>query len=523
MRVRNAFVRGYGMNHQARIGSAETVFPVDSIGPADSAGRSESSRRPILRVGRNAWRVEQADRLAILVDGEDYFRRLAQALGAARRSIRIVGWDFNPDIMLRPLDGDGETLGALLRRQVDENDDLELHVLIWAMGPIYSGRSLRLFRQAGWADHPRIHLRFDLRHAVRGSHHQKMVTIDDAVAFVGGIDLTAKRWDTREHAAHLPERTSPDGDPYGPVHDVQAFLSGPAARAVAELARRRWKRATKQDLAAVEDVPAFWPEDLEPEMRGCETAVVRAAPSLLGLRGRRETIRLTHDALAAARRHIYIETQYLASFGVGRTLARRLREPDGPEVAIVVTCSSRGIFEQFVMGHNRDRLIRRLARADRHGRLRVMYAVVPDGEGECEVLIHSKVLVVDDVFMRVGSSNLNNRSEGLDTECDIAVEARSAAERRAIAIFRDRLLGEHLDAAPDAVSDALGESGSLVAAIDRLNTRPRGLRAFPVDAKGGTSPLPGTGLLDPKQPYWPLQRVRDRVGAFATKLFGGVL
>src|SRR5690606_8058988 len=115
-----------------------------------------------------------------------------------------------------------------------------------------------------------------------------------------------------------------------------------------------------------------------------------------------------------------------------KALAQRLSEPYGPEVAILVTCSSRGMIEQFVMASNRDRLIRGLKKADRFGRLRIMYAVVPDGNGgECEVLIHSKVVVVDDVFVRVGSSNLNNRSEGLDTECDVAVEARTLVERQA--------------------------------------------------------------------------------------------
>src|SRR5690606_26007336 len=183
-------------------------------------------RRSIFVPGRNAWRVETADALAFLVDGENYFRTLDRALRAARRSIRVIGWDFNPDIRLRPREG-GETLGALLHRLAEETPELEIHILIWALGPIYSGHSLKLFRQNGWPRHPRIHLRFDTRHALRGSHHQKMVTVDDAVAFVGGIDLTAGRWDTSEHPAHSPERVKPGGETYGPVHDVQTMLSGP--------------------------------------------------------------------------------------------------------------------------------------------------------------------------------------------------------------------------------------------------------------------------------------------------------
>ena len=480
-------------------------------------------KRPILIPGRNAWRIEQAEALAFLVDGEEYFRALDRTLRSARRSIRIVGWDFDPDISLRPQDG-RETLGALLHRLVEERPRLEIHILVWAMGPIYSGGSLKLFREDGYSAHPRIHLRFDSRHAVRGSHHQKMVTVDDATAFVGGMDLTSGRWDTSEHPARSPLRVKPNGESYGPVHDVQTMFRGQAARAVADLARWRWEMATGETLAPVHSADAAWPEDVAPDIEGCAVGIGRTVPALSGLDERRETIRLTHDAIAAARRHIYIEAQYLASFGVGDALARRLREPDGPEIAILVTCSSRGLIEQFVMAHNRDRLIRRLKQADGFNRLRVMYAVVPDEDGEeREVLIHAKVLIVDDAFVRIGSSNLNNRSEGLDTECDIAVEAQTLAHSRAISALRNRLLAEHLDAAPPEVAAVIRQA-SMVAAIDRLNRRPRGLRPFPIDIRrGGTTPLPGTRLLDPKTPFRPLHEARELLASAFSRLRRGIL
>lgn len=474
-------------------------------------------RGPVVLPGRNAWRTERADRLAFLIDGEDYFRPLDRALRMARRSIRIVGWDFNPDIRLRPREG-GETLGTLLRRLVEETPELAIHILIWAMGPIYAGHSLKLFMQTDWSSHPRISLRFDRRCALRGCHHQKMVTVDDSVAFVGGIDLTAGRWDTRKHASRSPHRVKPNGKSYGPVHDVQAVLSGPAARAVSDLARWRWKMATGEKASPAPPSSLAWPSDVSPGLEGCAAAVARTAPDLPGFDERRETIHLTLDAIAAARRHIYIETQYLASFRVGDALGQRLREPDGPDIAILVTSSSHGVIEQFVMARNRDRLIRRLKQADRFGRLRVMYAAVPDENGkEREVRIHSKVLIVDDAFVRVGSSNLNNRSEGLDTECNIAVEAHTPAHRRAIAALRDRLLGEHLDVPAEEVAAAIRE-GSLVAAIDRLNTQPRGLRPFALHPKGGTSPLPGTALLDPSRPFRPFHEARELVVSAFSRL-----
>ncbi|KXF79120.1 phospholipase [Paramesorhizobium deserti] len=502
-----------GMRGPAAAGAMRTA-------PVPSAANIPS--RPIIRAGRNAWRVRAAEKAAFLIDGESYFDRLREVLVQARKSIWIVGWDFDPEIRLRPhKEPKGETLGGLLRRQVEENEKLEVRILVWSMGPAYSGKSLRLYTERGWANHPRIHLRFDGKHALRGSHHQKMVCIDDAVAFVGGIDLTFGRWDNSEHLARSRHRITHKGDDYGPVHDVQAMVSGAAARAVSDLARDRWKRATGESIGGTQAGRQIWPNGFAYEISDCDVAIARAEPSLFGQNGTHETIRLTASALAAARRHIYIETQYLASFVVGKILARRLEESAGPEIVILTTYSSRGYLEQVVMGHNRNRLIRRLKKADHFGRLRVVYAVVPEEDGaEREVLIHSKVLVVDDRFVRIGSSNLNNRSEGLDTECDIAIEAKTDAHRHLIAGFRNRLIAEHLDAAPQAVEKCLARTGSLVTAIDELNIRPRGLRAFPVNAHDGkTTPLIGTGLLDPKEPFWPLQRVFGYIGSLFSRFF----
>jgi phosphatidylserine/phosphatidylglycerophosphate/cardiolipin synthase-like enzyme len=476
---------------------------------------------PIIKVGTNAWRSAIADKVGFLIDGAEYYAGLDNALRQAQKTIWIIGWDFNPDICLKPGQST-ETLGELLRSLVENNPDLEVRILVWAMGPIYSGKSLSLFNERTWSTHPRIHLRFDGKHPLRGSHHQKLVCIDDALAFIGGIDLTARRWDRSAHLAIDPLRVTPEGDPYEPVHDLQAALTGDAARMIGDLARRRWQRATDETIAAIASSRDVWPTHMEAALGGCNIALALTEPGFLGRKSRREAIRLTVDALAAANKRIYIETQYLAYFGIARLLERRLAEPHGPEIVVVVTRISHGFLEKVMMGGNRDRLIRRLKRADRFDRFRVLYPVVPAADGkEQDVLIHSKLLIVDDDFVRLGSSNLNNRSEGLDTESDIAIEADEDGCRLAISNLRNRLIAEHVEASPEAVSQALAEKDSLIAAIDRLNTRPRGLRALDVSAgKGATEPVWGTSLVDPKKPYWPLQKVRDQMDALASRLLG---
>jgi phospholipase D1/2 len=469
----------------------------------------------------NAWRSDPAEKVGFLVDAAEYYRSLVDILPQAEKRIWIIGWDFNPDIYLDPERPDA-TLGQFLRSLVEERPSLEIRILVWAMGPIYSGKSLSLFSENTWSDHPNIHLRFDSKHPLRGSHHQKLIAIDDRIAFLGGIDLTAGRWDDPSHAADNPLRIKPSGEAYDPVHDLQAVVTGKSAAAIGDLARRRWARATGEEFAATPSNRDLWPANVEPALSGCQVALSLTEPGSGGRRSRKQAMRLTLDALAAARRHIYMETQYFAFFGIADCLARRLREPDGPEVVVVLTRASHGFLEKVVMGGNRDRLIRRLKRADRYGRLRVVYPVVPKADGsEQDVLIHSKLLIIDDTFVRIGSSNLNNRSEGLDTEADIGIEAHADGCRTSLRDLRSRLLAEHLDTLAAKVDEVLDRTGSLIATIGELNVNPRGLRDVDVAIDGGEiEPIWGTGLVDPAKPYWPLQKVGKGVSSMATRLWG---
>lgn len=449
----------------------------------------------------------------MLVDAASYFARLDEALRQARRSILIIGWDFDGRIRLRP-DGGPEALplSGLLHGLVEAHPDLEIRILVWSVATLHApSETLPLVLGARWQEHPRIHLRLDREHPIYAAHHQKIVCIDGSLAFAGGIDLTIHRWDRSGHSANDPVRLTPEGSSYGPVHDLQMVVDGAAARAVTDLAHARWQKATGEALDPISSRAALWPADLEPDFVEVPVAIARTAPHWGKAPAIREVAALVADALEAARHSIYIETQYLASTAIGDLLARRLASEDGPEIVIVTTRALPGLLERFAMGSNRDRLIRRMKRADRFGRLRIYHPVVPAADGERAVLVHAKLLIVDEALLRVGSSNLNNRSFGLDTECDLAIEARDEAERRSIARLRERLLAEHLGVRPERVAEALTAERSLVRAIDALNHNERGLRAFDAIATAGpTRPLFGTGLLDPKKPFEPLWFLRRK-------------
>jgi phosphatidylserine/phosphatidylglycerophosphate/cardiolipin synthase-like enzyme len=278
-------------------------------------------------------------------------------------------------------------------------------------------------------------------------------------------------------------------------------VGGEAASSIGDVARERWLVGTGETLQPEEPLGEMWPPELVPDFRNVDVAIARTVPHWGKTRAVHEVARLTEDMLSAAQQSVYIESQYLTASNVRRLITRSLAGKRGPEIVILVKRSSPGILERFVMGANRDRMMRHLRRADQHNRLRLYYGVVNGKDGECEVLLHSKVLIVDDRIMRIGSSNLNNRSMGLDTECDLAIEASTDAHRGTIVDIRNRLLAEHLDVSADVLSAAIARTGSLIRGIDACNTKSRGLRPFPeMDLEGPTDSISASGLMDPPRP-----------------------
>lgn len=475
--------------------------------------RSETA---VLREDRNCWRIFRADRAAVLVDAESYFSHLCDALLLAKQSILILGWDFDGRIRLRPQDAASPTLGEMLRALVEQTPDLHVDILVWSVAVLHAPSApVGLLFGESWQDHPRIRVRLDSHHPIYAAHHQKIVCIDETLAFSGGMDLTVWRWDSTEHRPADPHRIDPDGKPYGPVHDIQIVVQGEAATALADIVRERWRRAALPLPKASDHGEPLWPPALVPDFTETPLALARTFPRWEQNARIEEVAALTQDAILAARTYIYIEAQYLTAADVAKALAKKLGQAEGPDIVIIVTKESRGRAEQFVMGRNRDRLLRRLVRADRYNRLRIYYPSISEDGEETAIHVHAKLMIVDDRLLRVGSANLNNRSMGLDTECDVVVEAQDDAARDAICKVRERLLAEHLGTTATKVHDAAHAEHSLLTGIERLNHASRRLKHVSVRPRGPTRPVFATFILDPRRPIEPLGLLQRGIRSLA--------
>ena len=456
----------------------------------------------IFNPGINCAEVARAGRVSLLVDAQAYFAAFARAAENAERSILIVGWDFDSRTMIE-LGPDGEPvlLGEFLNRLARRRKRLRIRILDWDF-PLVYGKDRELpppTYGVTWEPHRRVDFRFDDTHPLTGSHHQKIVVVDDKLAFTGGFDLTNKRWDTPEHRAGDPRRTFL-GEAYPPMHDVMVAVDGEAAQALSKVARSRWQRATLERLRAVKTRHDPWPQEMPVRMTDATVGVALSAPCIEGEPGVRQVEQLYLDMIGRAKRSIYIENQYFTSQRIARALAGRLAEPGGPEIVLVTRLLSHGWLEEMTMHVLRTNLVRDLRAIDTHGRFHAYYPHVDAlAEGTC-VDLHSKVMIVDDEWLRVGSSNLSNRSMGMDTECDAVIEARGEARiAAAIRDFRVGLIAEHSGAEPASVARVIEEQGTMAAAIAAHASPARQLARLETPEHAGTV-LTMAAIGDPEAP-----------------------
>ena len=458
---------------------------------------------PIVRQGHNCWRIARADKASVIVDAADYYRIIGAAMAAATKRIFIVGWDFDTRIAMTPDEqGKGETLGRFFLRLAKEKPERQIDILKWNFGALKQftrpAAMVWLFR---WWRTKSIDFRFDSSHPVGCSHHQKIVVIDDCLAVCGGIDISSKRWDTSEHRDGDPRRTGPDGKPYMPWHDATMIMRGAVAKALSELGRERWKIATNEELDAIDQCEDDWPAELDAQFTDVDIAIARTRAAYEDLPEVREIEALYIDMICAAKRFIYFENQYFTSGKIAAAIATRMAEPDPPEIVLVMPRTADGWLEQQAMDGARAKLAAAIGRADKGNRFRIYVPMTRGGE---DIYVHAKVAILDDRLLRVGSSNLNNRSQGLDSECDVIIDAAlpaNAATPAAMTALRHRLLAEHLDCTAEQFAEAEAQAESMVGAIEALRGTGKTLDLLTLEALGVAEEfIASNELLDPESP-----------------------
>ena len=453
------------------------------------------------------WRTAQSTRAHVVVDAADYFDLVQSAMLNAQQRIMLIGWDFDTRIRLvaerKKSGGPPRRLGEFILWLADRNPDLEIKLLKWNFGALkLLGRGSTMLDVARWAMHPRIEMKLDSAHPFGCSHHQKIVVIDDKFAVCGGIDMTSDRWDTPEHLDGDVRRKRPSRKLYGPWHDITMMVEGKAAAALGDLARMRWERASGTLLAPCEPQnQSPWPSSLAAEFQFVQVGISRTRAEFGDCPPVHEIEKLFIEQIARAKKFIYAENQYFASRKIAEAIARRVAELDPREVFFVTAESAAGWLEQKVMDSARARLIRAIGEKDPKNRFSVNVPYTANGN---PIYVHAKLMIVDDEILRVGSANMNNRSLGLDSECDLHIDTAvegNAAAGPAITRLRHRLLAEHCGVSLERMAETLSTGITMREAVKQLTHEGRHLARLTLpELTDAEKALADQSVLDPESP-----------------------
>ncbi|WP_293369633.1 phospholipase D-like domain-containing protein [Phenylobacterium sp.] len=433
----------------------------------------------LLETGSTCWRRETSARAALIVDMAEYFDAAMAAMRRAKHTVHLLNWAFEPQTLFHPQPGctgpEDDRIANFLKRLSKDNPRLDVRILCWQSAlPVAATQNWFPLADRKTFAGSAVKFVLDGKLPMGASHHQKAIIVDDAIAFCGGGDIGPDRWDTHHHLDDDPRREKTKHahgnakKDFDSRHEVMGLVEGAPAKALGALFRERWARCTGKTLTEPPKVRPAWPSRVKPQFNAVEVGLSRTHGAWKDHPEVREVERLHLESIGQARRCIYMENQYFTSPLIAAALARRLQERDGPEVVLIGTEHSPSYFDQATMDRTRVKFIESLNRADKHSRFRAYSPVTTLGR---IIIVHAKLTIIDDRLLRIGSANINNRSMGLDTECDLSFEAAGRAgtgNRAEIARLRTRLLAHWLGCDDAIVDTALRKAGGVGAGLEAL-------------------------------------------------------
>jgi phosphatidylserine/phosphatidylglycerophosphate/cardiolipin synthase-like enzyme len=381
------------------------------------------------------------NRLDVLIDGERAIGAIGAALRQARSHVHIAGWHITPSFSLERDGGSPTTLRDLLAELAERVD---VRVLVWAgpPAPVFEPKrsdvqDIRDELTRG----TRIRCVLDARERTMHCHHEKLVIIDDEVAFVGGIDLTSlsgDRWDGTEH---------PAAGRLG-WHDAATRLHGPAVTDVADHFRARWQEVAKDPLP---------PPRPQPPAGETTVQILRTVPDGtydFVTRGDFRILDAYVRALRSAQRLIYLENQFLWSTEIAEIIAAKLEDPPTDDFRVVLVLPAH---PNNGADTTRGQLGRLVEAASEHRRLLAATISCHSGSRTHPLYVHAKIGIVDDRWLTIGSANLNEHSLFNDTEMNVLTCDEELARRTRLELWSEHLErpADEVDGDPARVIDEL--------------------------------------------------------------------
>jgi phosphatidylserine/phosphatidylglycerophosphate/cardiolipin synthase-like enzyme len=427
-----------------------------------------------------SYPVRAGNRVRPLIDGEPAFNRICEAVEAAQHSVWLtIAWIWDSFRMPGDRGSLFDVLDAAAARGVDVRVIFYRHTAEGAFPRhiVFGGTP----EQRLWLENrgSRLLARWDST-PVWSFHHQKSWIVDAGrdteVAFVGGMNMRPSTVAPRGHAGA--------GGDSSQDHDAYVEIAGPCATDVHHNFVQRWNEASERLEVdglfghAHDDMLPF-PVRLSPQRGAILAQVQRTIPRGHYLEGAWTLRDAVYDiaageysveeqyarAIDAARHAIYIENQ---AFSAPDMLARlKAALERGVQTAVVLPVQGEHHMRVMRQSAEHRRTFELIAACGEHENFTLagLAGPAPDGS-RANVYVHGKLMLVDDAFATIGSTNFADRSFRNQTEMNV-----SFRDTAAVKALRCDLFDEHLgmDTSARGAADAL----RLFAATARANARRR--------------------------------------------------
>jgi cardiolipin synthase A/B len=330
------------------------------------------------------------NRVRVLVNGDQIFPEMLKAIRAARKTITLETYIWASGEL------SDQFIEALSERA---RAGVKVHVLVDGMGTLKfkdedrerllqaGAKVLKYGREHWWEVKPNINHRT----------HRKILVVDGKVGFTGGVCIDDK-W--------LGNAQSPDV-----WRDTQVRVDGPSVRQLQAAFATNWLQTTQELLVGPDYFP---PED---DMGDVPVQCYKSGPG-----ENPESARISYMlAIAAARKSIKISHAYFV--------------PDEFAVNTLLDARKRGVRIQIIIPAINDSRFGRAAARSRWSKL--LEAGVEFHQYE-PAMYHCKVMIVDDLFVTIGSVNFDNRSFAINDEVNLNLVDEAAA-RDHVRVFEDDL------------------------------------------------------------------------------------
>ena len=420
------------------------------------------------------------NKVTAFVDGDSYTTSLERDLSALRgRSnnfVLMAGWQFSNSFRLNIAEQTSQLSDVIATLATNK---VPTRALAFA-NPIPFLRNVAFINAVNSANPPtgQPPQRSGHLDGAQGgfafSHHQKQVFLgaprfDTCAAYVGGIDLANDRWDTMTH-----RKTTKDFEFFG-WHDIQVKVEGNALHALWANFAERWDSAdrvlgkARNPSYRLAPCPVPTHSDVSPGTQHVQVLrTVATAPSSDPDRfmptGEMTVLAGLAKAIRNAECYIYIEEQYLWDCELADLIGAQLQA--NPALRLIVVLAAESSLLPLMWTYNfhlRSEFLRRVMGVTTKDQIafgpktRVyVYGLYQTIEKAPKaVYVHSKLVIIDDRYVAIGSANVDRRSMRIETELTLgivdATTVASTLDGQAATVckfakdLRERLWSEHLN------------------------------------------------------------------------------